>query len=601
MPDPAGKEPPAITTDAVSKVSRSRRRLYSAAVIFVAITVVAGGFAICHLRRDRIATEMQNTKNLAVVLSEQTARSFQAVDLVLREAQTMVRAAGIADPDEFQRLMATQEVHRFLVDRLQALPQANAISLIDNTGRIVSFSRAWPVPIIDTSDRDFFAHWRDHDAAGAFIGMPVVNKVTGAWVLTVTRRIDGPHGEFLGIVLGVVELRYFADFYQAISTSEGEAVTLFRQDGTILARYPHNEPMLGTVISRQSPWYGVMAAGGGTYRTPGYVGGLPRIISVEPVREYPLAITVGITEAVAFASWRRQSVIILISALGAIVAFALLVRALGAQFGQLEQSEVRFRGFALTSSDWFWETDEHHRFSYMSEGVSTIGFGIKPSSFIGHTRKGNAADTGDEADKWKEHFVQLEGHEPFRDFSYAWANPGGGKGIASISGDPFFDAKGHFLGYRGTGRDITELKVTEMRLHQIQEDLHRAQRLAKVGSDTWDLRTGYVTWSDETYRMFGVDANKFVPTSENFLNLVVPEDRPNLLARRKNILQGECPPACEFSIRRPDGEVRRIYSEGEIILDEHGKPGRWVGMRQDITAQMLAERGLREAKSRASN
>ena len=53
-----------------------------------------------------------------------------------------------------------------------------------------------------------------------------------------TRRISGPNDEFLGIVAGVAELRYFEDFYQAISTDEGESVSLFRRDGTILARYP---------------------------------------------------------------------------------------------------------------------------------------------------------------------------------------------------------------------------------------------------------------------------------------------------------------------------------------------------------------------------
>ena len=63
-----------------------------------------------------------------------------------------------------------------------------------------------------------------------------------------TRRVSGPNGEFLGIVAGVAELRYFEDFYQAIST-EGESVSLFRHDGTILARYPRVEKMIGEKIS----------------------------------------------------------------------------------------------------------------------------------------------------------------------------------------------------------------------------------------------------------------------------------------------------------------------------------------------------------------
>src|SRR6185312_8148932 len=157
-----------------------------------------------------------------------------------------------------------------------------AVTLIDDTGRIINFTRAWPVPMIDTSDRDFYAYWREHDEPGVFIGEPVINKVTGAWVLTVTRRIDGPHHEFLGIVLGVIEMRYFEDFYRAIRTNDGESVALFRRDGTILARYPHIDPKIGTRLDQTAPWYGVVASGGGTYRTHGFIGGIPRLISAQP-------------------------------------------------------------------------------------------------------------------------------------------------------------------------------------------------------------------------------------------------------------------------------------------------------------------------------
>jgi hypothetical protein len=155
-----------------------------------------------------------------------------------------------------------------------------------------------------------------------------VNKVSGAWVIMLTRRVSGPRGEFLGIVAGVIEARYFEDFYRAISTDEGEAVSLFRRDGTLLARQPHVEGMIGTKVAVQSPWYASVADDGGTYRTPGYIGGVPRIVSVQPLREYPIAVTVGISEDVALAPWRRQSIMIAVSALGAVVGFAILFRAL---------------------------------------------------------------------------------------------------------------------------------------------------------------------------------------------------------------------------------------------------------------------------------
>src|SRR3984893_5195564 len=287
--------------------SRPRRHLFLGVFLFVAITIIAASLAVWDLHGERIADETKATKNLAIALAEQTARSIQAVDLVGQETQGMVLAAGVTEADQFRIRMGTEEVHHFLLDRLHSPPQANSIALIDDAGKIVNFSRAWPVPVVDASDRDFYGYLREHNDPGAFIGVPVVNKVSGAWVIMITRRVSGLRGEFLGIVAGVVEARYFEDFYRAISTNEGESVSLFRRDGTLLARYPHLEKMIGTKISAESPWCASAADDGGNSRPPCAVVGIPRIVSVKPIREYPLAITVGVSEDVALAPWRRQS------------------------------------------------------------------------------------------------------------------------------------------------------------------------------------------------------------------------------------------------------------------------------------------------------
>src|SRR5580704_3911103 len=264
----------------------SSQRLFLGGSLCVVITIIAACLAVWDLRDERIAGEAKDTKNLAVALAEQTARTIQAVDLVVEETRQMVLASGVTDPDQFRRLMGTEEVYRFLVDRMRSLPQANSVSLLDNAGKIVNFSLAWPIPAVDTSDRDFFVYWREHNDAGTFIGGPVVARVTDSWVIMITRRVSGPRGEFLGIVASVVKLQYFEDFYQAVSTEEGKSVGLFRRDGTLLARYPRVEKMIGQKISTESPLDGQIDAGGGTYRTSGYVGGEPRIVSVQLVREY---------------------------------------------------------------------------------------------------------------------------------------------------------------------------------------------------------------------------------------------------------------------------------------------------------------------------
>jgi signal transduction histidine kinase len=126
----------------------------------------------------------------------------------------------------------------------------------------------------------------------------------------------------------------------------------------------------------------------------------------------------------------------------------------------------------------------------MSEGVSTTGFGVKPKDLLGRTRMEIAADAGRELDKWHDHYLVLERHEPFRDFTYTWLNPGG-QGIASISGDPFFDAEGQFLGYRGTGRDITDAVLADRALREAKEAAESSNRAKSqfLANMSHELRT----------------------------------------------------------------------------------------------------------------
>jgi hypothetical protein len=102
---------------------------------------------------------------------------------------------------------------------------------------------------------------------------------------------------------------------------------------------------------------------------------------------------------------------------------------------------------------------------------------------------------------------------------YRIIRPDGAVRTVYRENDVQYDAEGRPIRRIVTFKDITEIKATEARLEQTQEDLNRAQRLAKVGSDVRDLRTGEVSWSDEAYRIFGVDPDTFIPTSENLLSL----------------------------------------------------------------------------------
>jgi PAS domain S-box-containing protein len=149
------------------------------------------------------------------------------------------------------------------------------------------------------------------------------------------------------------------------------------------------------------------------------------------------------------------------------------------------------------------------------------------------------------------------------------------------------------------GRDITDRKETERRLRESDEQLRRAQRLAQVGSNLSDLRTGAVEWSDETYRIYGVSRDTFIPSGPSILGMIHPDDRARVSASMEQRRQGIAPAPFEYRLIRPDGAVRHIYGESEIIKDEAGDPRYVAGIIHDITEPKAAEKALRESEQAA--
>ena len=112
----------------------------------------------------------------------------------------------------------------------------------------------------------------------------------------------------------------------------------------------------------------------------------------------------------------------------------------------MRRSEARFRAFAMVSSDWFWEQDANLRFSYFSDDRKTEYIGALPWEL-----RGDVTST----ERWSAQREILAERQAFHDFRFERVGEDGRRHSFSISGEPMFDAAGIFLGYRGTGRDIT--------------------------------------------------------------------------------------------------------------------------------------------------
>jgi PAS domain S-box-containing protein len=133
---------------------------------------------------------------------------------------------------------------------------------------------------------------------------------------------------------------------------------------------------------------------------------------------------------------------------------------------ELRESEQRFRDFAEVSSDWFWETGPDHRFTYISDRFAQVA-GLRAEDLMGRARWELARPESDPMD-WSEHRADLEARRAIRNFHFSYYDSAGRRRFVSINGKPIFTDDGLFLGYRGTGTDIT----AQMEAHEAAARAH---------------------------------------------------------------------------------------------------------------------------------
>src|ERR1700686_2086116 len=146
----------------------------------------------------------------------------------------------------------------------------------------------------------------------------------------------------------------------------------------------------------------------------------------------------------------------------------------------LRESEAKFRDYAETASDWFWEIGPDYKFTLLTENA----FGSRPTDRIGTACWDHALDLETERWKWGLVRAPLDSRKPFRDFVYCSMGGNGSPMYVKASGKPVFDADGQFRGYRGTGTDVTALiraQEEHERLRQLESDLAHMNRLSMMG------------------------------------------------------------------------------------------------------------------------
>ncbi len=222
----------------------------------------------------------------------------------------------------------------------------------------------------------------------------------------------------------------------------------------------------------------------------------------------------------------------------------------------LRGSEAKFRDYAESASDWYWETDPDHKFTRLTEDERRLARGLATVSRIGVARWEFATDVQSEPEKWELHRSMLKAHQPFRDFVYRATHSDGSVVYNKISGKPVFDANGEFRGYRGTGTDVTALRTAEgeareneQRYRKAELELAHANRVATIGQLTSSIAhevnqpiTAAVTYALAARRWLSADPPNFREV-DDALSLIVKEGkRAGEVVERVRALIKKVPP-----------------------------------------------------------
>jgi PAS domain S-box-containing protein len=462
--------PAASVRSALARVSLTRA-LIGLGMLLVAINVAS---AIWDVRSNRSFTErraQRDFSNLTSLLTEQTAASLEAADLILRNAQRAGGAQSVAGAAPRLR------------DELVRVPQLAEILVFDAQGEIVARTSELPTIDPDLAGRALFTAHRDGGTDGLFLGEPFLGGPVGtSWRFTLSRRLSEPGGAFGGVLAAVLEIETFDRLYRTIDLGEGGFLTLLSMDGRIITRIPDPPDVRGRRL-RHDEIFGAVSRGGrfeGWTTSP--VSGDRVLLSASAVRGFPVFVASGSSERAVFAPWREQTRLIglrtLLTSAAMLALIALAAWGLARRERALQESEKRFRAMIEHSSDAALLSHPKNGIVYASPSIERIlGYteedlrGKNTYDQVHPDHRADALRRREELLRTPGKVLRSETLVRHKDGSWRWTE----NTLSNLLHEPSVRALVLNL------RDITERKQADAERARLEQRLRQAEKMEAVG------------------------------------------------------------------------------------------------------------------------
>jgi PAS domain S-box-containing protein len=474
---------PALTKTLPPPAGSIRFRRLRLGVLLLGVLVIlafaaSSGYDGWRAYQNALSATEREIDNESKTLAEQTAWTFQAVDLLLDDTARWYRSDGVRlTPDHIDEVLA---------DRASGVRQVRLLAITDAHGILRYRSKGPPPSELDVSDRSYFIAQRDRTVSGAFMSEPLITRTENRASIVLSRRLEDDGGRFSGVITAVVDLEELRQVYRAIDLGQGAAIHLLRDSGTLLVRIPGSADLVGRNY-RQLGADAVAAPA----QIVSPVDGVREFIAAAPVRGTPLVVAVTREVAVALHGWRDQGTrlavrTLLVAVLGVLAIVALLrqLQRVEASEQALRQSEERYALAMEAANEGHWDWDVASDRLFLSPKMNA--WGAQGDDGAVTTRSAWLAqivihpdDVPHFGSSVSDHF---SGVTPRYECEYRIRQPDGQWRWLFSRGRLLRHANGEPYRFVGSTTDITADKQAQTERESLEAQLRQSQKMEAIGT-----------------------------------------------------------------------------------------------------------------------
>jgi diguanylate cyclase (GGDEF)-like protein/PAS domain S-box-containing protein len=283
--------------------------------VLIAAIAIATALAVSASRDRAIGAakrELENNAHLLARHYDQVLGDFAAVQ---KAVAAEIELEKIGAPDAFDRMMSTAAIHRMLASKVMgAARELVGVNLWNVDGQLLNASQEWPVAKRSVAQRKYFNALKSGTADGPLVVELVTSQFVDGRALVFAQKITSPNGDFLGLITRSLAPKGLESFFASVALGPDAAISLVHTDGTLIARHPQADHLVGKNITAQAQFERLRGAATSAVWTSGPVDGAPRFAAPAQLKAFPLSVVVSTTVDAALREWREQTKLLVIVA-----------------------------------------------------------------------------------------------------------------------------------------------------------------------------------------------------------------------------------------------------------------------------------------------